>query len=184
LNKSRDSLLRLLGPSVRLIQRQQASKRTVLLVCEDGQWGQAQVEFEAGQIESHETNRTVSDCMSNMSVYVCVFEVSYISCICAAASLRCASSTSLSDNDPTPAAVAASAAAAATFSSSSSAAPSSSPAAAAAIVVDKSSIRTALTVAKTHLPQHFPTRLLLKQLNTFFLSEISEPRWQEEEAQE
>jgi hypothetical protein len=39
-------------------------------------------------------------------------------------------------------------------------------------------------VAKTHLPQHFPIRLLLKQLNTFFLSEISEPRWQEEEAQE
>jgi hypothetical protein len=87
LNKSRDSLLRVLGPSVRFIQRQLATKRTVLLVCEDGQWGQAQVE--AGQIESHETNRTVSDCMSNMSVCVCVLSVVHLVHLCGGFSEVC-----------------------------------------------------------------------------------------------
>jgi len=51
-----------------------------------------------------------------------------------------------------------------------SAAPIANVAAARSSGVDKHRIRSALTVVQCHLPHHFPSRLLLKQLNAFFLS--------------
>ncbi len=77
--------------------------------------------------------------------------VSYISCVCAAAIVA----ASVTD----------------AVSSSAGSASAASPAKAARTAgVDKQRIRSALTVVKCHLPQHFPSRLLLKQLNSFFLS--------------
>ena len=148
LSKSRDSLLQVLQPSVRFIQQQQMQGRTVLLVCEDSQ---------LMQVHSSSTHACVHVGSHSHALLCCCLSVSYISCICAAAIV----SSSISG------------AAAGSISADAAAAPAAlnAPAPSArSLGVDKQRIRSALTVVKCHLPQHFPSRLLLKQLNAFFLS--------------
>lgn len=81
-------------------------------------------------------------------------DLSFISCVCTAAIVA----RTIGHPAAAPEVAAATSAAA---PASASAAPVSS---------DKSLLRVTLTTVKSHLPEHFPTRLLLKQLNTYFLS--------------